>query len=74
MEDCQDPDCHHEGQDRYTLPATEFDEESAFASPPWLSLANHSLECRNVLVKNCAHVPRNYQYRDGIQLVSLLST
>lgn len=27
-------------------------------------------ECRNVLVRYCAHIPRNYQYRDGVQLVS----
>ncbi|KAF4982537.1 hypothetical protein FZEAL_1847 [Fusarium zealandicum] len=26
-------------------------------------------KCRNVLVRYCAHIPRNYQYRDGIRLV-----
>jgi hypothetical protein len=26
-------------------------------------------ECRNILVRYCAHVPRNFQYRDGIQVV-----
>ncbi|KAK2055351.1 hypothetical protein LY76DRAFT_192500 [Colletotrichum caudatum] len=29
-------------------------------------------KCRNVLVRYCAHIPRNYQYRDGIQLVFLV--
>jgi hypothetical protein len=27
-------------------------------------------ECRNILVRYCAHVPRNFQYRDGVQVVS----
>jgi hypothetical protein len=30
---------------------------------------NNSAECRNVLVRYCAHIPRNYQYRDGVRLV-----
>ncbi|CAM1509216.1 Fc.00g029550.m01.CDS01 [Cosmosporella sp. VM-42] len=29
-------------------------------------------KCRNVLVRYCAHIPRNYQYRDGIRLVFLV--
>ncbi|KAF6816032.1 hypothetical protein CMUS01_12340 [Colletotrichum musicola] len=29
-------------------------------------------KCRNVLVRYCAHIPRNYQYRDGVQLVFLV--
>ncbi|KAI1269683.1 hypothetical protein F5Y18DRAFT_106956 [Xylariaceae sp. FL1019] len=29
-------------------------------------------KCRNVLVRFCAHVPRNYQYKDGIQQVFLI--
>ncbi|ETS79148.1 hypothetical protein PFICI_09001 [Pestalotiopsis fici W106-1] len=29
-------------------------------------------KCRNVLVRYCGHVPRNYQYKDGIQQVFLL--
>ncbi|PNY23177.1 Uncharacterized protein TCAP_06890, partial [Tolypocladium capitatum] len=28
--------------------------------------------CRNVLVRYCAHIPRNYQYRDGIRFVFLV--
>ena len=31
------------------------------------------LECRNVLVRYCAHIPRNYQYKDGIQQVREIS-
>ena len=33
--------------------------------------AKPSTECRNVLVRYCAHIPRNYHYRDGIRLVSV---
>lgn len=29
-------------------------------------------KCRNVLVRYCAHIPRNYQYKDGIQQVFLV--
>ncbi|CEI62951.1 unnamed protein product [Fusarium venenatum] len=29
-------------------------------------------KCRNVLTRYCAHIPRNYQYRDGIRLVFLV--
>ncbi|KAI8715652.1 hypothetical protein NCS52_01073300 [Fusarium sp. LHS14.1] len=29
-------------------------------------------KCRNVLVRYCAHVPRNYRYSDGIRLVFLV--
>ncbi|KAL0940826.1 uncharacterized protein CTRU02_203589 [Colletotrichum truncatum] len=29
-------------------------------------------KCRNVLVRYCAHIPRNYQYCDGVQLVFLI--
>ncbi|KAK8862654.1 hypothetical protein PGQ11_008889, partial [Apiospora arundinis] len=29
-------------------------------------------ECRNVLVRYCAHIPRNYQYKDGVQQVFLI--
>ncbi|KAM5382795.1 hypothetical protein ACJZ2D_002186 [Fusarium nematophilum] len=36
------------------------------------TLTDHAQECRNVLVRYCAHIPRNYQYRDGIRLVFLV--
>lgn len=29
-------------------------------------------ECRNVLIRYCSHIPRNYQYRDGIPKVFLI--
>ncbi|OTB01594.1 hypothetical protein M426DRAFT_45538, partial [Hypoxylon sp. CI-4A] len=29
-------------------------------------------ECRNVLVRYCAHIPRNYQYKDGIRQIFLI--
>ncbi|ORY64214.1 uncharacterized protein BCR38DRAFT_343638, partial [Pseudomassariella vexata] len=29
-------------------------------------------ECRNVLVRYCAHIPRNYQYKDGVQQIFLI--
>ncbi|KAI0015079.1 hypothetical protein F4780DRAFT_773790 [Xylariomycetidae sp. FL0641] len=29
-------------------------------------------KCRNVLVRYCAHIPRNYQYKDGIQQIFLI--
>ncbi|KAJ2991056.1 hypothetical protein NUW58_g2662 [Xylaria curta] len=33
----------------------------------------HNLsQCRNVLVRFCAHVPRNFQYKDGIQQIFLI--
>ncbi|KAH6678953.1 hypothetical protein F5X68DRAFT_213053 [Plectosphaerella plurivora] len=28
--------------------------------------------CRSILVRYCAHVPRNFQYRDGVQVVFLI--
>ncbi|OTA88102.1 hypothetical protein M434DRAFT_54670, partial [Hypoxylon sp. CO27-5] len=34
--------------------------------------AYNDLECRNVLVRYCAHIPRNYQYKDGIQQIFLI--
>ncbi|KAI0385294.1 hypothetical protein F5Y04DRAFT_291949 [Hypomontagnella monticulosa] len=37
-----------------------------------LPRALHHSECRNVLVRYCAHIPRNYQYKDGIQQVFLV--
>ncbi|KAI2467666.1 hypothetical protein F4781DRAFT_444093 [Annulohypoxylon bovei var. microspora] len=32
----------------------------------------HEDKCRNVLVRYCAHIPRNYQYKDGIQQIFLI--
>ncbi|KAI1451410.1 hypothetical protein F4805DRAFT_473805 [Annulohypoxylon moriforme] len=32
----------------------------------------HEDKCRNVLVRYCAHIPRNYQYKDGIQQIFLV--
>ncbi|KAI0843730.1 hypothetical protein F5Y06DRAFT_291651 [Hypoxylon sp. FL0890] len=32
----------------------------------------HEEKCRNVLVRYCAHIPRNYQYKDGIQQIFLI--
>ncbi|CAJ2510714.1 Uu.00g063390.m01.CDS01 [Anthostomella pinea] len=29
-------------------------------------------KCRNVLVRYCAHIPRNYQYKDGVQQIFLI--
>ncbi|KAK5636520.1 hypothetical protein RRF57_012232 [Xylaria bambusicola] len=29
-------------------------------------------KCRNVLVRFCAHVPRNFQYKDGVQQIFLI--
>lgn len=29
-------------------------------------------KCRNVLIRYCSHIPRNYQYRDGIPKVFLI--
>ncbi|KAI1734894.1 hypothetical protein F4680DRAFT_470528 [Xylaria scruposa] len=29
-------------------------------------------KCRNVLVRFCAHIPRNFQYKDGIQQIFLI--
>lgn len=47
-----------------------FDEDSQCTKEQALRpLAKKLVECRNVLVRYCAHVPRNYQYRDGIRLV-----
>ncbi|KAI0850052.1 hypothetical protein F5Y00DRAFT_260784 [Daldinia vernicosa] len=32
----------------------------------------HEEKCRNVLVRYCAHIPRNYQYKDGIPQIFLI--
>ncbi|KAI1449394.1 hypothetical protein F5Y02DRAFT_208525 [Annulohypoxylon stygium] len=32
----------------------------------------HEDKCRNVLVRYCAHIPRNYQYKDGVQQIFLI--
>ncbi|KAI1139784.1 hypothetical protein F5Y05DRAFT_411968 [Hypoxylon sp. FL0543] len=32
----------------------------------------HEEKCRNVLVRYCAHIPRNFQYKDGIQQIFLI--
>ncbi|KAI1803827.1 hypothetical protein F4811DRAFT_571694 [Daldinia bambusicola] len=32
----------------------------------------HEEKCRNVLVRYCAHIPRNYQYKDGIPQIFLV--
>lgn len=42
--------------------------------PVSISAADRLAECRNVLVRYCAHIPRNYQYRDGIRLVCFSPT
>ncbi|KAH8677515.1 hypothetical protein BX600DRAFT_430860 [Xylariales sp. PMI_506] len=35
-------------------------------------LADITQECRNVLVRYCGHIPRNYQYKDGVQQIFLV--
>ncbi|KAI1480562.1 hypothetical protein F4774DRAFT_424821 [Daldinia eschscholtzii] len=37
-----------------------------------ISSAYNYPECRNVLVRYCAHIPRNYQYKDGIPQIFLI--
>ncbi|KAI1108171.1 hypothetical protein F5Y14DRAFT_459987 [Nemania sp. NC0429] len=43
------------------------------SGPRNLSRSGYDEEkCRNVLVRFCAHVPRNFQYKDGIQQIFLI--
>lgn len=53
-----------------------YDEHSTY-TPTYIAighiLIHRSSECRNVLVRYCAHIPRNYQYKDGIHRVRLLA-
>ncbi|KAI8624587.1 hypothetical protein F5Y19DRAFT_480466 [Xylariaceae sp. FL1651] len=43
------------------------------SGPHNLSRSGYDEEkCRNVLVRFCAHVPRNFQYKDGIQQIFLI--
>ncbi|KAI0106985.1 hypothetical protein GGR51DRAFT_559670 [Nemania sp. FL0031] len=43
------------------------------SGPHNLSRAGYDEDkCRNVLVRFCAHVPRNFQYKDGIQQIFLI--
>ncbi|KAI1178180.1 hypothetical protein F4777DRAFT_595259 [Nemania sp. FL0916] len=43
------------------------------SGPHNLSRAGYDEEkCRSVLVRFCAHVPRNFQYKDGIQQIFLI--
>ena len=46
-----------------------YDEESKLKCRNKMQPADGRIECRNVLVRYCAHIPRNYQYRDGVQQV-----
>ncbi|KAF0316572.1 hypothetical protein GQ607_016218 [Colletotrichum asianum] len=65
-----------------TMPQSEPDEDdwrhrleamtSAFTQDTLSRNGYDEEKCRNVLVRYCAHIPRNYQYRDGIQLVFLV--
>ncbi|KAI2641986.1 hypothetical protein GGS21DRAFT_546317 [Xylaria nigripes] len=49
---------------------TSFDRVRRHFGPHKLSRLGYDEEkCRNVLVRFCAHVPRNFQYKDGIQQV-----
>ncbi|KAH7021221.1 uncharacterized protein B0I36DRAFT_30234 [Microdochium trichocladiopsis] len=49
------------------------EEADAEASVPPICRPGYSEnKCRNVLVRYCAHIPRNYQYKDGIQRVFLV--
>ncbi|KAI0137168.1 hypothetical protein BJ170DRAFT_590110 [Xylariales sp. AK1849] len=57
------------------------DKRLAFGTDDSLKLADtkHVLragydedKCRNVLVRYCAHIPRNYQYKDGVQQIFLI--
>ncbi|KND92764.1 hypothetical protein TOPH_02597 [Tolypocladium ophioglossoides CBS 100239] len=50
-------------------PETCFDEATPLKEKTRLNL---SAECRSILVRYCAHIPRNYRYRDGIRLVFLV--
>ncbi|KAI0426982.1 hypothetical protein F5Y09DRAFT_350753 [Xylaria sp. FL1042] len=50
-----------------------FDLVQKRSGPHNLSRAGYDEEkCRNVLVRFCAHVPRNFQYKDGIQQIFLI--
>ncbi|KAI1499429.1 hypothetical protein F5X99DRAFT_430699 [Biscogniauxia marginata] len=66
----------------YPNPRSVADKESELAAPENMlkRSGTHNLsrigydeeKCRNVLVRYCAHVPRNYQYKDGIQQIFLI--
>ncbi|KAI0402967.1 hypothetical protein F4802DRAFT_599481 [Xylaria palmicola] len=50
-----------------------FDLVQKRSGPQNLSRLGYDEEkCRNVLVRFCGHVPRNYQYKDGIQQIFLI--
>ncbi|KAI0802313.1 hypothetical protein GGR55DRAFT_692271 [Xylaria sp. FL0064] len=50
-----------------------FDLVQKRSGPQNLSRSGYDEEkCRNVLVRFCAHVPRNFQYKDGIQQIFLI--
>ncbi|KAI1825152.1 hypothetical protein F4861DRAFT_530467 [Xylaria intraflava] len=50
-----------------------FDQVPTYSGPHNLSRLGYDEEkCRNVLVRFCAHVPRNFQYKDGIQQIFLI--
>ncbi|KAI1152984.1 hypothetical protein F4825DRAFT_475248 [Nemania diffusa] len=50
-----------------------FDLVQKRSGPHNLSRSGYDEEkCRNVLVRFCAHVPRNFQYKDGIQQIFLI--
>ncbi|KAI1433060.1 hypothetical protein GGR50DRAFT_670707 [Xylaria sp. CBS 124048] len=50
-----------------------FDLVRRHSGPHSLSRLGYDEEkCRNVLVRFCAHVPRNFQYKDGIQQIFLI--
>ncbi|RWA13668.1 hypothetical protein EKO27_g1464 [Xylaria grammica] len=52
-----------------------FDLVQKRSGPHNLSRSGYDEEkCRNVLVRFCAHIPRNFQYKDGIQQVGLGKT
>ncbi|KAI0537019.1 hypothetical protein GGR58DRAFT_514089 [Xylaria digitata] len=50
-----------------------FDLVQKRSGPHNLSRSGYDEEkCRNVLVRFCAHIPRNFQYKDGIQQIFLI--
>ncbi|KAH8157525.1 hypothetical protein CIB48_g10722 [Xylaria polymorpha] len=78
------PECHESGQESAfptivtARPISEcewrpFDLVQKRSGPHNLNRSGYDEEkCRNVLVRFCAHVPRNFQYKDGIQQIFLI--
>ncbi|KXJ86716.1 hypothetical protein Micbo1qcDRAFT_208840 [Microdochium bolleyi] len=73
--DILSPNAHSTGSSPAQNKTTQGPQEpdkSAPQSSPLCRPGYNEHKCRNVLVRYCAHIPRNYQYKDGIQRIFLV--